>query len=226
MKLLRGLRMAAAKVPPNPGLLLLLYVTFVFCATSLPALVEPHVRSAPGEVRSEKVLRGVDDYGRFVNTALQVCLPLLYGDRTGLLQLGGVALASVAATHGFKRLFNDWSVEGIRLGQRPSGDGSRHNMPSGHSSMAASGAWFVIRRYGHKWAWVTLPILALTMSGRVGLDAHTLPAVLAGAVLGVLTTELLTSRIRRRGALRPRLRRLLPSLRALGFRARAHNSAP
>ncbi len=139
------------------------------------------------------VARWTDDYGRFAVTALQVALPLLLKDKVGMMQLGFVAVSTTLTTHGFKRLTNEWMIDKTRLGQRPSGTESRHNMPSGHSSMASCAAFFVCRRYGMKYAILVIPIMLLTMLSRVVLDDHTISAVLSGGLLGIICTLLFTS---------------------------------
>ena len=135
-----------------------------------------------------------NDYLRFVNTAAQVALPILLDDPIGLVQLAYVGLSTTAATHGLKFLANDLDVWGTRLGERPSGSASRNNMPSGHSSMASCAAYFVGRRYGWWHSLYLLPILLLTMYARVELNAHTMAAVIAGALVGLLMAALFTSR--------------------------------
>lgn len=127
----------------------------------------------------------VEDGLRHVNTVVAIVLPLLQRDLAGLAQLAAVTVVGTAATHIPKRLFNDWVVAGTRLGQRPLDEDSRHNAPSGHSSLASAAAWFVCRRYGWRWACLLLPITAATMWARVMLDAHTLSAVLSGLFVGV-----------------------------------------
>ncbi len=127
----------------------------------------------------------VEDGLRHVNTVVAIALPLLQRDLAGLAQLAAVTVVGTAATHIPKRLFNDWVVAGTRLGQRPLDEDSRHNAPSGHSSLASAAAWFVCRRYGWRWACLLLPIAAATMWARVMLDAHTLSAVLSGLFVGV-----------------------------------------
>jgi lipid A 1-phosphatase len=140
------------------------------------------------------LVHDTDRYGRFFNTFLQVALPIATRDIVGLKQLVVIAVAGTIATHGLKRALNDVEVVGTRLGQRPVNANSKHNMPSGHSSLAASGAYFVCRRYGYRLALVVVPILFMTMYARVMLDAHTISAVLAGALVGIFTAALFTTR--------------------------------
>jgi membrane-associated phospholipid phosphatase len=131
---------------------------------------------------------------RFVNTIVQIGLPLLLRDVQGITQLIAVGLSTTAVTHGLKRLLNKVHVGETRLGERPYSPRSRHNMPSGHSSMASCAAYFVARRYGWWHLLYLIPITLLTMGARVMLGDHTLSAVLAGCLVGVLCAALFTSR--------------------------------
>ena len=133
-------------------------------------------------------------YLRYINTAAQVALPLLLWDKIGMVQLIYVGVSTTLATHGLKRLTNNVEVWGTRLGERPSGINSRHNMPSGHSSMASCAAYFVCRRYQWLHALYLIPILLLTMYACVARNTHTVSAVIAGALVGFLMSAIFTSR--------------------------------
>ena len=161
---------------------------------------DPPHREQPGFL-----VQPTERYGRFVNTILQVALPLATRDIVGCKQLMLIAITATIATHGLKRALNDVEVMGTRLGQRPSSTNSKNNMPSGHSSLAASGAYFVCRRYGLKFAPLVVPILFMTMYTRVILDAHTISAVLAGSLIGIVTAALFTTQYRWPGVLSDRL---------------------
>ena len=141
-----------------------------------------------------RAVEWTEDYVRFVPTMLQIALPLVLGDKVGLVQLAYVGVATTIATHGAKRVLNDQQISDTRLGQRPSRHNSKHNMPSGHSSMASCAVYFIGRRYGLRIALLLTPILLLTMYTRVALNAHSVSAVVAGALLGFLMTALFTSR--------------------------------
>ena len=117
---------------------------------------------------------------RFVNTIAQVAMPLLMRDKEGMVQLLTLAVATT------------------RLGERPYAPDSRHNMPSGHSSMSSCAVYFVARRYGLWHLLYLLPILLLTMGARLMLDAHTLSAVLAGCLIGIICAAWFTSPYRKK----------------------------
>jgi len=130
---------------------------------------------------------------RFVNTAVQLALPLLLRDKEGMVQLLAVGVSTTLATQGLKRLVNDVRIGGTRLGERPYAPDSRHNMPSGHTSMSSCAVYFVARRYGWRHLFYLVPILLLTMAARILLDAHTLSAVLAGCLIGLACAAWFTS---------------------------------
>ena len=173
----------------------LMYVLFL-AAAFYPSEPGSNEVACPAVQTSCMLAQGMDEYGRFFNTAVQVGVPLLLGDKVGLAQLAYVAVVTTVATHGLKRLVNDWEVDGTRMGERPYSPNSSHNVPSGHSSMASCAAYFVMRRYGWRFGVAVLLVLLLSMFARVALDAHTVSAVLSGACLGFVTAALCTSRYR------------------------------
>jgi lipid A 1-phosphatase len=170
-------------------LLTIAFLYSVFYASDLDLYpILPIDKDIPTEVTL------IENYIRFIPTVAQVVLPIVLADKIGLVQLVYVALSTTIATQATKRLFNKQWVKGIRLGQRPSLTHSKHNMPSGHSSMASCAAYFVCKRYKLSLVFVLLPILLLTMYARVMLNDHTISAVVAGALLGILTAALFTSK--------------------------------
>ncbi len=163
--------------------------------------------SREGISRAPETAHFTERYVRYLNPVLQVGLPLLLRDKVGMIELVKVAIATTLATQVMKHALNNVSVMGTRLGERPTSTpdkpptdfaDSNFNMPSGHSSMASCGAYFVSRRYGWKWALIVFPILLLTMFARVSLDKHTLSAVISGALLGILVSAIFTTPYRKR----------------------------
>jgi membrane-associated phospholipid phosphatase len=157
----------------------------------------------PSEIESYPVLPAraspsasvalTEHYVRYVPTAVQIAAPLILRDQIGLVQLLYVGMANTTATQGMKYLLNDRWVMHTRLGQRPGSSTSKHNMPSGHSSMASCAVYFVGRRYSILLGILLAIILLMTMYARVALNAHTISAVIAGALIGLLTAALFTS---------------------------------
>lgn len=131
---------------------------------------------------------------RHLNTLAAIAVPLVLRDWTGLRQLAVATVAGLVATHGPKRLLDGVVIGGTRLGERPYGPGSHHNMPSGHSALASAALWFLGRRYGWAWLLLTLPITALTLWARLMENAHTVSAVIAGGLIGLLVTALFVTR--------------------------------
>ncbi len=136
----------------------------------------------------------VEDKLRHLNTIAAFAVPLVLRDWVGLKQLSVVVLAGTAATHIPKHVLDRVTIGGTRLGERPNRPTSRHNMPSGHSSLASAVIWFLGRRYGWGWLALTVPITLATMGTRVLLNAHTISAVLVGALVGLLVTALFVTR--------------------------------
>lgn len=147
----------------------------------------------PDGAGTSAVVTLTEHYVRFVPTVVQVVAPLMLGDEIGLVQLVYVALSNTVATQGMKYLLNDRWVMHTRLGQRPFNTTSKHNMPSGHSSMASCAVYFVGRRYSVLLGILLAIIMLMTMYARVALNAHTISAVIAGALTGLLTAALFTS---------------------------------
>ena len=124
------------------------------------------------------------------------------GSAMAILMIGAVLLsmvvgAGIVASHGPKRLLNDVTILGTRLGQRPSSKTSKHNMPSGHSTLVSAGGWFMARRYSMWFLLLCLPVTALTMYARVMLGAHTVSATIAGSIIGILVAALFVKRRQR-----------------------------
>lgn len=162
-------------------------ISIVIVAILYPSDMEGHY-SRPRNGQENTLVMGVENYGRHINTLVPIGAAILLRDVKGMWQIGAVVVAGTAATHIPKRILNDVSVNGIRLGQRP--NGGDHNMPSGHSALASAGAWIAVRRYLKWFGLVVLPVLFLTMYARYMLDAHTVSATIAGAIIGILAADL------------------------------------
>lgn len=161
----------------------------ILIATLYPSDL-PAYHAAPYDGADSALVGIVEQRLRHVNTIAALAVPLVLRDWTGLRQLAVLTLTGTLATQGPKFLLNDITVGGTRLGERPYGTQSRHNMPSGHSALAASVIWFLGRRYSWWWLLLTVPITALTVWARLMLNAHTFSAVIAGCLIGILITAL------------------------------------
>jgi membrane-associated phospholipid phosphatase len=183
---------AYAEVRRPFGLIALLLVAIVLCAM-YPSDLESYPILPAGTATPHEV-RVTEDYVRFIPTAVQIAVPLVLGDKIGLVQLAYVGISTTIATHGLKNLLDNRWIMDTRLGRRPERPSSHGNMPSGHSSMVSCAVYFIGRRYS---IWLALPlalIMLMTMYARVMLNMHTISAVCAGALIGFLCTALFTSK--------------------------------
>jgi lipid A 1-phosphatase len=183
-------QLAYAEVRRPVALIVILLIGIILSATYPTELDNYPILPAGASVPAEVTL--TENYVRFVPTVVQVALPLALGDKIGLVQLLYVAVSTTVVTHGLKHFLDHRWVMHTRLGQRP--NGGSINMPSGHSSMASCAVFFIGRRYSIWLGLLFSIIVALTMYARVMLNAHTISAVIAGALVGCLTTAWFTSK--------------------------------
>jgi len=170
----------------------------VFGAVVFPSDL-PAYREGGQTASDSALVHFIEDYGRHVTTIAAFGAPIVLRDWTGLKQLLVVTVAGILATHGPKRLLNGIVVFGTRLGERPQSPNSNHNMPSGHSALASAATWFLARRYSWGWLWLGIPVMLLTMWTRLMLNAHTVSAVIAGCLIGLVVASLfVTARNRKR----------------------------
>jgi membrane-associated phospholipid phosphatase len=120
---------------------------------------------------------------------LQIIIPsIAYGttlyldDKEGQTQFYKSFGTNLGVTYGLK-----YSIDK----KRP--NGGKHSFPSGHTSAAFQGASFIHKRYGLKYA--VPAYIAATFVGysRVDSDAHYTEDVIAGAVIGILSSFYFTT---------------------------------
>lgn len=173
----------------RPQWLMLLCMVGIVLAIVFPTDMAPYRQTPPSQ---HPVIQGTEHYGRFVNTIVQVGLPIVKRDAIGIVQNVYIGIFGTFMTHGLKHALDPVTINGRRIGERP--HGGRYNMPSGHSSLAASAIYFLGRRYGWWHLWYLIPITLMTMLTRVELNAHTWSAVIAGALVGILSSALFTGK--------------------------------
>lgn len=149
--------------------------------------------SIPRNGKEIFLVKVVDGYLRYTNTVLPILTTIVLRDFTGMKQLIVIGVSTTLSTHIPKYALNNVEIFGTRLGQRPSS--KNHNMPSGHSSEASMGAFFMMRRYSKWFGIILLPILILTMYSRYMLNLHTASATIAGAFTGLLMVLMFSSKI-------------------------------
>ncbi|MGW8287522.1 MAG: phosphatase PAP2 family protein [Desulfobulbales bacterium] len=125
---------------------------------------------------------------------IRVILPLTaagmtayHYDRDGLIQFSKSFLTTVGSTYALKYSINTKSP-----------DGDSHSFPSGHTSMAFSGASFLQRRYGWKYGIPAYAAASFVGWSRIESDNHYLKDVLAGAALGIISTYIFTDPYQKR----------------------------
>jgi lipid A 1-phosphatase len=176
------------------GVVVCMVVVIILAATVYPSDMENDYAVSRGG-HERPVVVAFEDYGRHINTLLPFVLALVLKDKEGWKQLGMITVVGILASHGPKRLLNDVEIMGTRLGQRPNSTSSKHNMPSGHSTLAGACAYFVMRRYSIWFGSIVIPVLLFTMYARVMLDKHTVSATISGAATGLLIAALFSTKL-------------------------------
>ena len=136
----------------------------------------------------------IEDIGnalQYIEVINSVATVAIKKDKEGAKQLGYTLLTSSVVTEAGKMAFNNVTIGGTRLGERP--NGGDKNFPSGHTSWTTANAWFMYKRYGIKYA--ALPIAGAIFTGysRIEAEKHTVAGVLSGALVGVLSAQFLTT---------------------------------
>lgn len=141
---------------------------------------------SPQEIRVERTFEQMGDYGQFAPTAFALATTLVKKDEKGFWQLAKSASANLTAT---------WILKYAIDKPRPEGRTDGHAFPSGHTSFAFQGASFLQRRYGWKYGIPAYAVASFVGFSRIeGLnDRHDGWDVLAGAVVGIVSTYLFTT---------------------------------
>lgn len=126
------------------------------------------------------------DVGRVLIPATAAGISLVRKDYDGTKQLAGSLLAAAVVTAGLKAVVHE---------RRP--NGSDRSFPSGHASISFAGATFLQARYG--WLYGVPAFLAAAFVGysRVDIDEHWTKDVVGGAVIGIASALIFTSRYRK-----------------------------
>lgn len=172
---------------------IVLLVTIILISSLYPSDLENDYSTSRGGEDISFVV-STEKYGRHINTLLPFALAIISKDKAGFKQILVIAVSGIIASHGPKRILNNVKIMGTRLGQRPFSSTSKHNTPSGHSTLAGATAYFVMRRYSWWFAVIVIPVLLCTMYARVMLDRHTISATLAGAATGLLVAALFSTK--------------------------------
>ena len=121
---------------------------------------------------------------------LQIAIPsvaygttLYLGDKEGQHQFYKSFGTNLGVTYGLKFSINK---------KRP--NGGDHSFPSGHTSSAFQGASFIHKRYGLEYAIPAYLLATFVGYSRVECDAHYTSDVVAGAIIGTLSSFYFTTK--------------------------------
>lgn len=134
------------------------------------------------------VIADTDDAGQVFNVLLPAAALsatyLVEDDRTGTMQFIKSAVVAELTTELLKTTINK---------ERPSGN-CCSSFPSGHATRAFYSAAFIHRRYGKKWGLPAYALAGVVAYSRVEGDHHDEVDVLAGALIGWLSSRYFTTR--------------------------------
>lgn len=159
-------------------------------------------------VSAKKSFEEAGDILQYVPTAAGYSLSAFKKDAEGVKQLTRSTLATAVLTAGIKEAVNTTS-----WGERP--NGGQRSFPSGHTSLACSGAAFLNERYGWEYGLPALAIAGTVAASRVESDRHHVRDVVAGCALSFIVNEFFV--------IRPEYEKLVPVIgpKFIGFRLKA-----
>lgn len=132
-------------------------------------------------VHAEDSIELAGDVLQFVLPAAAYGMTFGFQDPEGRIQYTKSLALSTAVTWGLKL-----SVDR----ERP--NGGSYSMPSGHASVAFSGASFIQRRYGWEYGIPAYMAATFVAFSRVHSDDHFVEDVAVGAFIGIISTYLFT----------------------------------
>ncbi len=133
------------------------------------------------DARAGDVLESVGDILQYVLPATSAGITIVHKDGQGAWQLAGSAALAMGVTYGLK-----YSVDETR----PEGGG--RSFPSAHTSISFSAAEFLRKRYGWQYGAPVYAAAAFVAYSRIESREHYTHDVLAGAVIGIASSYLLT----------------------------------
>lgn len=113
-------------------------------------------------------------------------------DKTGLKQNLVSQITNLTLTTLLKLGFNELKLLNYDLGRRP--DGTRYNVPSGHTSVVFTTSFHIQKRYGFKLALPFFILSIFTAYSRMYSNKHDLTAVVSGALLGMSSSYFFNTR--------------------------------
>lgn len=134
------------------------------------------------DARATDVVEIAGDVLQYVLPATAAGMTLVYKDGKGVLQFGESAALTLGVTYGLKYIVDE---------ERP--NGGSQSFPSTHASISFSSAEFIRKRYG--WEYGVPAYLAATFVAysRVESRDHYAHDVIAGAVIGIVSSYVFTT---------------------------------
>lgn len=139
------------------------------------------VPSAGLDVQAGGSVESAGDVLMFILPASAAGLTLVYKDGRGTWQLGESAALALGVTFGLQHTIDE---------TRPNGE--PRSFPSGHASISFASAEFVRNRYGWEYGLPAYVFASFVGYSRVEANQHYTHDVVAGAVIGILSSALFT----------------------------------
>ena len=165
------------------------------CAVQINQKIKSHLRHFPSlflglilcftagvHARAGEFVETTGDILQYVLPATAAGMTLINKDGQGAWQFGGSAALAMGVTYGLKYTVDE---------TRPSG--SSRSFPSAHTSISFSSAEFIRKRYGWEVGAPAYAAATFVAYSRVESREHYTHDVLAGAVIGIVSSYLLTT---------------------------------
>lgn len=182
---------------------------FLFFLLSISLISQAAIK----EPEPTKDFEGLGDALQYVPTIAGYTVSLFKKDLEGAKQLTRSTLVTAGFTEGIKE-----ATKNTAWGERP--NGGTKSFPSGHTSLACSGAAFLNERYGWQYGVPALAVAGVVAASRVESDKHHVRDVLAGCALAFIVNEFFV--------IRPEYEDLIPVIgpEFIGFRLKIDYTIP
>jgi hypothetical protein len=149
---------------------------------SLCCLSEVSIARAASETPAD-IMRNFGDVLIYMAPSVAFGMTLMEDDNTGMWQFAESAVVTMGICVSFKYTVNS---------RRP--NGNPQSFPSGHTAIVVQSAEFMRQRYGWKFGLPVYVVAAYVGYERATSGAHWTRDVLAGALIGLVSTNLITTK--------------------------------
>ena len=172
---------------------------YLYCISLLTLLILPLQKACGGSLiaidhSKESNAEIIGDYVTVINPVVSLALIAFNKDFEGLKQFVYASALGTAITLTMKYSLNSADIFGYKIGKRP--NGGKYNFPSGHSSWVFTSSQFVCRRYGGMFGVPMTALSIFTAYSRVQSRRHDIFAVLTGTLIGIISAEIFTTRLK------------------------------